>query len=236
MISIKGLKVGKTIITSTYSDSISQSDSQELTVTAVSLGSISSIDNSVYCGYEIRPLPIITAVVNGKIVELQNERDYDLTYLNNLNVSTNQVKATVIATGKGNFTGTLEQTWNILPKVVTLQWGDTSWTYDGLPHSTTCVVTNLEPGDSCTVTLTGNSITNIGTQTVTATDLSNSNYTLTGASDISRTLTISAGLFIKQAGHWVAVKSVYQKVGGSWQQSQSFGDVFDVNSKYINKS
>ena len=73
---ITGIKVGRTNITSTYVDNTSQSDTKEFTVTAVSLGTISSIDNSVYDGTEIRPLPTITAVVNGNTVELQNFRSY----------------------------------------------------------------------------------------------------------------------------------------------------------------
>ena len=42
---ITGIKVGKTNITSTYVDNISQSDSKAFTVTAVSLGSMSTIDD-----------------------------------------------------------------------------------------------------------------------------------------------------------------------------------------------
>ena len=40
---ITGIKVGKTNITSTYSDGVSRSDMTEFIVTAVSLGTISSI-------------------------------------------------------------------------------------------------------------------------------------------------------------------------------------------------
>ena len=224
---ITGIKVGKTNITSTYSDGVSRSDMTEFIVTAVSLGTISSIDNSTYLGTEIRPLPIITAVVNGKTVELQNEIDYDLTYSNNRNAGI----ATVTATGKGNYTGTLSQTWNIVPRVVTLQWGTTSWRYDGNPHSTTCVVSNLVSGYTCTVTLSGNSITNIGSTTVTATGLSNSNYKLP-ESGITQTLTINPGLFVKISGIWTPVKAVYKRVSGSWVQ-QDMTTAFSTSGRYI---
>ena len=228
---ITGIKVGKTNITSTYVDNVSQSDSTEFTVTAVSLGTISSIDNSVYDGTEIRPLQIITAIVNGNTVELQNGIDYILEYSNNVNASTNTVKATVTATGIGNYTGTLSQTWNIVPKVVSLQWGPTSWRYDGNPHSTTCVVSNLVSGDTCTVTLSGNSITNIGSTTVTATGLSNSNYKLP-ESGITQTLTINPGLFVKISGNWTPVKAVYKRVSGSWVQ-QDMTTAFSTSGRYI---
>ena len=224
---ITGIKVGKTNITSTYVDNISQSDSKAFTVTAVSLGTISSIDNSTYLGTEIRPLPVITAVVNGKTVELQNEIDYDLTYSNNRNAGI----ATVTATGKGNYTGTLSTTWNILQREVTLQWGTTSWRYDGNPHSTTCTVTNLVSDDTCTVILSGNSITNIGSTTVTATGLSNSNYKLP-ESGITQTLTINPGLFVKISGNWTPVKAVYKRVSGSWVQ-QDMTTAFSTSGRYI---
>lgn len=224
---ITGIKVGKTNIASTYVDNVSQSDIKEFTVTAVSLGTISSIDNSTYLGTEIRPLPVITAVVNGKTVELQNEIDYDLTYSNNRNAGI----ATVTATGKGNYTGTLSTTWNILQREVTLAWGPTSWRYDGNPHSTTCVVSNLVSGDTCTVTLSGNSITNIGSTTVTATGLSNSNYKLP-ESGITQTLTINPGLFVKISGNWTPVKAVYKRVSGSWVQ-QDMTTAFSTSGRYI---
>ena len=223
---ITGIKVGKTNITSTYNDSQSRSDSLEFTVNAVSLGTISSIDNSTYLGTEIRPLPTITAVVNGETVELQNEIDYDLTYSNNRNVGV----ATVTATGKGNYTGTLSMTWNIVQREVTLTWGETTWTYDGNEHHTTCTAGNLVGGDTCTVTLTGNSITNIGTSTVTATGLSNPNYKL--PSDVSVVITVLAGMFVKLNGVWTPVKKVYKRVSGSWVQ-QDFSEAFSTTKSYI---
>ena len=229
---ITGIKVGKTNITSTYVDNVSQSDSKEFTVTAVSLGSMSTIDDYfIYNGSEICPLPIITAIVNGESVELQNGRDYTLEYTNNVNASTDNKKAIITATGIGNFTGTLTQTFNINPMVVVLAWGPTSWRYDGNPHSTTCVVSNLVSGDTCTVILSGNSITNIGSTTVTATGLSNSNYKLP-ESGITQTLTINPGLFVKISGNWTPVKAVYKRVSGSWVQ-QDMTTAFSTSGRYI---
>ena len=229
---ITGIKVGKTNITSTYVDNVSQSDSKEFTVTAVSLGSMSTIDDYfIYNGSEICPLPIITAIVNGESVELQNGRDYTLEYTNNVNASTDNKKAIITATGIGNFTGTLTQTFNINPMVVVLNWGPTSWRYDGNPHSTTCVVSNLVSGDICTVILSGNSITNIGSTTVTATGLSNSNYKLP-ESGITQTLTINPGLFVKISGNWTPVKAVYKRVSGSWVQ-QDMTTAFSTSGRYI---
>lgn len=231
---ITGIKVGKTDITSTYIDNTSGSDTKEFTVTAVSLGSISVPESTTtYTGSAIEQFPTVTAIVNGETVVLDSGTDYDWTYTNNVNVSTNQVKATVTATGKGNFTGTVSTTWMITPKEAVLSWGQTSWTYDGNEHHTECSVINLEGNDTCTVTLSGNSITNIGQTTVTATGLSNSNYSL--PTDRSVVLTVLAGMFVKLSGVWTPVKKVFKKVGGSWIQ-QTFGEAFSTSEAYVKKN
>ena len=74
-------------------------------------------------------------------------------------------------------------------KEVSLSWGTHSWTYDGTEKTVTCTAGNVISGDTCTVTLSNNKRTNQGTQTVTASSLSNSNYKL--PSTKTTTLTIS---------------------------------------------
>lgn len=67
----------------------------------------------------------------------------------------------------------------IYPKTVILQWNGESWTYDNKIHSTICTVINLEPGDVCNVTLSGNSVgPDVGSKIVRAERLSNPNYKL----------------------------------------------------------
>lgn len=311
---IKGIKVGTTNITSTYD---SESDVKQLTVTAVTLGSISKPESTVYTGSAIEAKPVITATFDGVDVKLVEGVDYTLSYSNNINVG----EATVTATGIGNYKGTLSTTWDITgadytvtandqsytydkqlhgqpivvsglsgenntpvikyrttssgeynltsapqfrdvvnpgynnivyyevtvpnhitktgtysliiyPKEATLQWGTTTWTYDGNEHHTTCIVSNLIPGDICTVTLYNNSITNIGNIVVTARAseaLSNTNYYL--PNDVSITLTILAGMFVKISGVWTPVKKVYKKVSGSWVQ-QELDKVFSTSEVY----
>lgn len=306
---IKGIKVGTTNITSTYD---SESDSKQLTVTAVALGSISKPESTIYTGSAIEAKPVITATFDGVDVELVEGEDYTLSYSNNINVGT----ATVTATGIGNYKGTLSETWRITgadltvtandqsyeydgklhgyaveasgvgnvtpsisygteigiydstdtpqiknvvdsgiiyfkvsapnhndyvgsyqlvvnPKPATLEWGQLSWTYDGNEHHTTCVVSNLVSGDVCNVTLFGNSITFIGSTTVTARSadsLSNPNYTL--LEDETRTLEILAGLFIKMSGNWTPVKQVFKRVSGNWVQQNPNGS-FSTTAKYV---
>ena len=108
------------------------------------------------------------------------------------NVGTTTVTASLSNDNYTISSGGTSKTLSITAKVVTLSWGTLTWVYDGSTHSTTCVVSNLVSGDSCTVTLEGNSVgKNVGTSTVTASSLSNGNYTLTGASNTSKTLSIT---------------------------------------------
>ena len=91
----------------------------------------------------------------------------------------------------------------------------------------------LVPGDVCNVILFGNSITSIGSTTVTARaadSLSNSNYTL--LEDETRTLMISAGLFIKLSGNWTPVKQVFKLVSGDWVL-QNPTSAFSTTAKYV---
>ena len=96
---------------------------------------------------------------------------------------------------------------------MSIRWGTTSWLYDGTDHSTVCNLGNIIAGDSCFVNLSGNSITNVGTTTVAATELSNSNYAL--PLNNTTTLTIHPCMYIK-ADEWVPVIAIYKKVNGSW--------------------
>lgn len=65
-----------------------------------------------YTGKAIKPPIVLT--LNGKKL---TEADYTLSYLNDKNVGT----ATVTATGKGSFTGTIVRKFSILPKKTTLK-------------------------------------------------------------------------------------------------------------------
>ena len=103
--------------------------------------------------------------------------------------------------------------WKITPRTISIRWGTTSWLYDGTDHSTVCNLGNIIAGDSCFVNLIGNSITDVGTTTVTANELSNSNYAL--PLNNTTTLTIHPCMYIK-ADEWVPVIAIYKKVNGSW--------------------
>ncbi|MBQ6482155.1 MAG: InlB B-repeat-containing protein [Anaerolineaceae bacterium] len=69
------------------------------------------------------------------------------------------------------------QSFTISPKVIGLNWSNTALTYNGSSQKPTAEATNLENGDSCTVTVSGEQ-TNAGSYTATAASLSNNNYEL----------------------------------------------------------
>lgn len=96
------------------------------------------------------------------------------------NADVYQFSATPIGgyTWPDNTTTTRVFQWRILPKEVTLQWGEHSWVYDGDIHSTTCVVTNKVSDDNVAIGLQNNAIRDVGVKTVSAVTVSNPNYRL----------------------------------------------------------
>lgn len=114
-------------------------------------------------------------------------------------------------------------TWKIDPKPVTLTWGVTSWKYDATKHGTSCTANNVVSGDTCNVTLTGNSVGEaVGTATVSATALSNTNYTFSTSAVKSKTLEITPGAYIYDTGSntWKPVKEIYAWDGTSWKRTK----------------
>ena len=55
------------------------------------------------------------------------------------NTATNAGNYVVSITGTGNYAGTIEKDWAIMPRNVTLTSGSANWTYDGAPHSQTAI-------------------------------------------------------------------------------------------------
>ena len=127
--------------------------------------------------------------------------------------------------------------WKITPLTAELVWGTTSWLYDGTAHSTTCTVGNLVGSDTCTVTLSDNSITDVGTIYVTATALSNSNYRLPmPQQDKTARLTIHPCMYIKAGDEWVPVIVIYKKINGSWvvqTTEATIRSLFSEAGKYL---
>lgn len=69
---------------------------------------VAKIADHTYTGSEIRPVPVVKS---GKVVLTEGE-DYEVSYLNNINVGT----ATVLINGKGSYAGVKKASFKILPK------------------------------------------------------------------------------------------------------------------------
>ena len=123
--------------------------------------------NQTYTGTEIKPNVTSGTLVPGV--------DYEVTYTNNVNVGT----ATITITGKGNYTGTVTKTFEIVPKTITdadFTADTTDKTYSGSAQ---------EPMiDSATVPATDYDVTysnnvNVGTATITISGKGNYTGTVT---------------------------------------------------------
>lgn len=81
---------------------------------------------------------------------------------------------------------------SINKRIAELTWGTTALTYTGTEQSVTATVTKAVFGDTFNITYDGNTQTEAGDNyTATVTDLGNDNYTLTGATGVSKNWSIS---------------------------------------------
>ena len=85
-----------------------------------------------------------------------------------------------------------ETSFTIAPLPADLTWSKTDLIYTGSEQSVSATVANALEGDSFTIAYEGNTQTEAGdSYTATVTDLGNDNYTLTGATGVSRNWSIS---------------------------------------------
>lgn len=77
---------------------------------SIAKASIAKIANKAYSGKAIKPVPKVTASVGGKAKVLSAKTDYTVKYAKNKAVG----KATVTVVGKGNYTGKVSRTFNIV--------------------------------------------------------------------------------------------------------------------------
>ena len=107
------------------------------------------------------------------------------------NAGTYYVKAVVPE--NGNYAEAEAKTsFTIAPLPVNLTWSKTDLIYTGREQSVSATVANALEGDSFTIVYEGNTQTEAGdSYTATVTDLGNDNYTLTGATGVSKNWSIS---------------------------------------------
>jgi hypothetical protein len=83
-------------------------------------------------------------------------------------------------------------TYTVHPKTAALTWaGNETRAYNGSPSNVAASVSNLVSGDSCSVTVTGGSETNVGTYTAVASALGNGNYALSTENTVSYTIALA---------------------------------------------
>ena len=107
------------------------------------------------------------------------------------NAGTYYVK--VVVAENGNYAGAeAEASFTIAPLPANLTWSKTDLIYTGSEQSVSATVANALEGDSFAIAYKGNTQTEAGDNyTATVTDLGNDNYTLTGATGVSRNWRIS---------------------------------------------
>ncbi|MBP5776658.1 MAG: Ig-like domain-containing protein [Prevotella sp.] len=87
--------------------------------------------------------------------------------------------------------GSVSYTLTVAQKEVGIEWGTTTFTYDGKAHAPTATATGLVGSDKCSVTVDG-AQTNAGSYTATASALSNTNYKLPADKTITFTIAKAA--------------------------------------------
>lgn len=158
---------------------------KSFTINKCSLSGASTVlsgDSFIYDGSAKRPT--LTLYINGKA--LKENTDYTVSYANNTNVGT----ATVTATGKGNYQGTVSKSYTIKQNIrpiadCTVTLSNTSYTYDGSAKTPSVTVkygsSALTANTDYTVSYSGN--INAGKATVTVTG--KGNYTGTKSTEFT---------------------------------------------------
>ena len=191
---INGIKVGSTTISASFTDGgVTKTASASIEVVKAA-GSVSTVPvnkNAVYgSGSALCSAGSGTGTMMYRVGSTGNFSS-TIPTTSGLNAGTYTLYYYAAESDSYNQSSTGSISVTVAQKEVGLSWGASTWTYDGSTHSTTCSAGNLVSGDSCTVTLEGNSVgKNVGSQTVTATSLSNSNYKL--PSSKTKTISITA--------------------------------------------
>ena len=130
---------------------------------------VSGLDDQTYTGAAIEPV-----VLTDGDAALVKDTDYTVAYESNTDAGT----AKVTVTGKGNYSGTLEETFTILPLEVDAVWANTALTYNRSEQAPTATATDVK-GGTMTLTVTGGQ-TDAGSYTATAAS-EDGNYTVSEA-------------------------------------------------------
>ncbi|MBR6454218.1 MAG: InlB B-repeat-containing protein [Fibrobacter sp.] len=129
---------------------------------------VAAIDDQTYTGSEICPDVVV------KDGETQLVAGVNYTVECTENISAGTANMTII--GKIGYAGSISKTFKIVPKEITIAWGEqTSFVYNGTEQAPTVKIEGLVSSDECTVTVSG-AAKDVGTYTATATVECNDNY------------------------------------------------------------
>lgn len=138
-------------------------------------------DLFTYCGKAVTPA--VLSVKDGETIIPQSE--YEIRYSDNVNAGTATV--TIVDKNGGYYKVSGEVKFTIKPKLITLTWTNTVFTYDGKVHCPVAAVKGLTGNDKCDVTVEGGS-SDVGEHKARAIALSNPNYTLPDNCEVSYTI------------------------------------------------
>ncbi len=170
--------------------------------------------------------PEVTVVWNG--TTLIKDKDYTLTYSNNVNAG----NATVIVEGKGNLKGVINKNFYIEKRNVEIRWGDITKTYNGAVQGITAYVEGTLQGESVGVNVfyekNGKSVSpiNAGTYTAHAVLSASANYKLAPNAQTFETFTITPKTV---TAVWSGLNAVYD---GTAQTPTAY--YTDISGKKIN--
>lgn len=147
-----------------------------LTVSAASGSQSVTLDADEFVYNGTKREPKVSVVIDGQAVP---SSEYTVTYNKTDRTNVGEVTLTITDKVGGNFSVAEDvKTYRIVPAEVSLEWGQTLFTYDGDVKTVIATAKGLVASDVCNVTLTGNQQRNAGTYMAKASALSNANYCL----------------------------------------------------------
>lgn len=196
-------------------------------ITPQSLSGATVTVNDAGLVYNGKPhIPEVTVVWNG--TTLIKDKDYTLTYSNNVNAG----NATVTVEGKGNLKGVINKNFYIEKRNVEIRWGDITKTYNGAVQGITAYVEGVLQGESVGVNVfyekNGKSVSpiNAGTYTAHAVLSASANYKLAPNAQTFETFTITPKTV---TAVWSGLNAVYD---GTAQTPTAY--YTDISGKKIN--
>ena len=204
--SLEGWSLNQQVIKNAGTDTLTAKNGtrtieKEVTVKPATISiTTATVQNKTYNGNQDATVTGVefTGLVNSESLSLNTDYTATAAFTDKSAGENKEVTVTVELKEGGNYTfgnnsSTFGTTATISPLKVELEWSNqTSFTYDGQPHSVTAAITNAVSGDDVSVVYDSNSTTsatNVGNYTATVSGLDGddaSNYTIEGVENLSQ--------------------------------------------------